>query len=88
MLRVVTIHSTNDLIEFTILISRFDSLFFLLQNDSLSARKVALTAFSWFLAVNKEALHFITLICIIQRHVENKKYHQNFSKDSKFPSDI
>ncbi len=29
-----------------------------------------------------------TLICIIQRQDEKKTYHLNFSKDSKFPSDI
>ncbi len=39
-------------------------------------------------AVNKAALHLWTLICIIQRQDEKKKYHLNFSKDSKFPSDI
>ncbi len=39
-------------------------------------------------AVNKAVLHLWTLICIIQKQDENKKYHLNFSKDSKFLSDI
>ncbi len=34
------------------------------------------------------ALPFWTLICIIQRQDEKKKYHVIFSKDSKFLSDI
>ncbi len=45
-------------------------------------------SFSLVSAVNKAALHLFTLICIIQRQYENKKYPLNFSKDSKFPSDI
>uniref|UniRef100_A0A8C1Z7T4 R3H domain containing 2 n=1 Tax=Cyprinus carpio TaxID=7962 RepID=A0A8C1Z7T4_CYPCA len=35
----------------------------------------------------KAALHLRTLICFIQRQDEKQKYHLNFSKDSKFPSD-
>ncbi len=34
------------------------------------------------------ALPLQTLICIIQRQDENKNYHLNFSKHTKFPSDI
>ncbi len=56
------------------------------------AQKIHLEFAHWYsvslvTTVNKAVLHLWTLVCIIQRQDENKKYHLNISKDRTFPSD-